>query len=167
MSKGLMLKAIFATAVLGLALVGPQVQGQEQIDVNASGACRGALPVFESNIRSRPTGVRNEGNQNVFVTCSLPATLYEPLTSVAVFVANSGASNVDVTCTMVNGRNPMFFETVYQTLTQTVGAADYEWFSYELGVDYPDGGDLPNFSCNLPPGTEINMVSKSNFPRSP
>jgi hypothetical protein len=81
-----------------------------------------------------------------------------------VLITNSGASNVEVTCTLVNGR---IFDTVYQTLTQTVGAAGNQWFSYDLRVDYPGGGNLPNFSCNLPPGTEINMVSKSNFPNSP
>lgn len=159
MSGNSMLKAILTVAVLAPAFLGAQAQAQ-QIDVNASGACKSALPAFDGNIRSRPTAVRNEGTANAFVSCSLPATHEDSLDLAAVFIANSNATAIDVTCTMVNGRNAMFFAPEFQTVTQNYAAGSGGFIVFDVSGADPVGGDLLNFSCNLPPGTEINMVTK-------
>jgi len=57
---------------------------------------------------------------------------------------------------MINGRAPA---PQYQTSTETIAAAGRGTIYFSLvDEDNPPGGDLPNFSCNVPPGTEINTA---------
>src|SRR5690606_26295860 len=93
---------VTALAAACFALAAPQANAETQ--VNASGACKSALPVLDGNIRSRPLGVRNEGTSHAFVSCSLPAEHGSRISLAGIFVTNSGSETVTVNCTMVNGR---------------------------------------------------------------
>jgi len=151
----------FSTAAMlavGLAFAaGAQPADAAEIQVNASGACKSALPVFDGNMRSRPLSVRNEGDANAFVSCSVPHEHGGDLYLAALLINNTGSTQAIVNCTFVNGRN--LFDPQYTPGSLTLPAGAGNWMVFFLEDAPPPGGDLANFSCNLPPGTEIGMVS--------
>ncbi|WP_457007542.1 hypothetical protein [Luteimonas sp. A537] len=126
--------------------------------VNAAGACNGALPSYEGELRKRPLGVQNEGTAPAFVTCSLPGDFYASanLMLVAAFT-NQNAAPVDVNCTFVDGMTPPFDAPAYYPQTITVaanGANIGEWLP-------PEGqafSSLANVSCSLPAGVALNVL---------
>lgn len=152
-----MSRVIAATTTLAvciaLAVAAPAAHAETQ--VNASGACKSALPVFDGNIRSRPLGVRNEGTANAFVSCSVPAEHGSSMDIAALYLTNSSDADLTVSCTFVNGRNS--FSPQYAPGNRYLLAGTSGWLVFFPDTS-PPGGDLANFSCNLPPGTEINMV---------
>lgn len=150
--------SIVAMLTMGLAFAaGAQPADAAEIHVNASGACKSALPVFDGNMRSRPLSVRNEGDANAFVSCSLPLELYDDLDLAALRITNTGDAETIVNCTFVNGRNT--FNPQYTPGSLTLAAGATNWLRFFLEDPAPPGGDLANFSCNLPPGTEIGILS--------
>lgn len=122
---------------------------------NASGFCQPALPVFEGNIRKRPTAIANEGTANAFVSCSmssLPEVAAANITLATLVIYNRGASAVDVTCSMVN-HYQAGGAVVPRTLS--VPAAGREFFEW-APADFEDAPlDFLNFNCNLPVGADV------------
>jgi hypothetical protein len=141
-------------AALALAAVAQPVHAETQ--VNATGACKSALPVFDGNIRSRPLGVRNEGTASAFVSCSLPAEHDSEVSVIGLYISNTSGASATVNCTLVNGRNT--FSPTYTPQSVVFPGNGSQWATFDPG-ETPQGGDLVNFSCSLPPGTEINMLA--------
>lgn len=151
----------FSTAAMlavGLAFAAAaQPADAAEIQVNASGACKSALPVFDGNIRSRPLSVRNEGSAGAFVSCSVPYKYGGDLSIAAVRITNTGSAEATVNCTFVNGRN--MSNPQYTPGSVTLAAGSTNWIAFYLDGPVASGGDLANFSCNLVPGTEIGIVA--------
>lgn len=141
-------------AALALTALAQPIHAADQL--NATGACKSALPVYDGNIRSRPLGVRNEGNSNAFVSCSMPSEHNSRLRSAALRMHNGNAVATSITCTFVNGR--FGFSPQSETKTIDLGAGVSGWLIFYTGATAPSGGDLANFSCNLKPGTEISFL---------
>ena len=59
---------------------------------NAVGACNGALPGFEGALRKRPLAIANEGASNAFVSCTLAT---DQVLSTGVTTAGVGIINRD------------------------------------------------------------------------
>ncbi|MEP6634529.1 MAG: hypothetical protein ABJA62_10000 [Luteimonas sp.] len=149
-------------AVSGLT-VGRDASAIERFDLsNATADCQSSLPVFDGNVRKRPTAVSNEGTKSAFVTCSVHN--YFNAESSNVFAAtftNNTAADVDVNCTMVNGLRyigaftPSFFpKTVHVLAGET---AEPQWTADDnQGNPFADRSF--NLSCNLPVGVEIGSV---------
>ncbi|WP_133000358.1 hypothetical protein [Luteimonas arsenica] len=154
MSRVITAATMLAVGIIALAAA-PAAHAETQ--VNATGACKSALPVFDGNIRSRPLGVRNEGTSNAFISCSVPSEHGTRLALVGLRVHNGNAVATSLSCTFVNGR----FNFAPQSETQTIElpANTSDWMIFYPGATAPDGGDLANFSCNLKPGTELSYIA--------
>lgn len=127
-----------------------------------SGFCQPALPTFDGNIRKRPTAIANEGTALAFVSCSAPKTFSDANgfsdneAQYQLIVYNKGSAAVDVTCSLVNS-----FQAGSTTFPKTlsVAAGGRTFFRWDATTD--NGGtewQFPNFSCGLPPGTEVGYI---------
>lgn len=122
---------------------------------NASGFCQPALPVFDGQIRKRPTAVANEGTTNAFVSCSMqtsPEDANHSISVVALVLYNRGTTDREVTCNLVHGFQAG--STLFPlTLTVPAGWRQFfEWTAGDVGVAEID---FANFNCNLPVGVDI------------
>ena len=95
-----------------------------------------------------------------FVSCALKSSDFtdSPNTYLGVVLSNTTMADVDVNCTLVSGT--VVDTPVYFTKTVTVPAGTTGQF---LTWASADNGDTPipntvNWSCQLPPGTQINNV---------
>lgn len=147
---------------IGLALAAGQAKA-EAVSSWASAAdnCQGALPSFEGAFRKRPLGINNEGTSLAFLSCSLRAPLSsEQLTDVLVLFTNRGSDSATINCTLVDGVATPFpsYPPVYLPKSAVVVAGGFTVMQWTMA----DNGDLPyvipNLSCSLPPGTEINVL---------
>lgn len=134
---------------------------QRQNAVNGSGACQGALPNYEGNLRKRPTAIANEGSTNAFVSCS---TQHDVLGNYAYFYGlvlnNNGTAHANVTCTLVAGVK-INENTPPILIPKSTAVLPGGWEHMSWGESDNGGELLPptgNWSCNLPPGTEIAYV---------
>jgi hypothetical protein len=125
---------------------------------NATGSCQGNLPASDTNIRKRPLAIKNEGGTASFVSCSV-TTPHNPesVDNAVVYLTNTNASPVDVSCTFVDGPAAALATFHPQTLTLDPGIftamlwepEDFQLTTFSIWA---------NFTCNLPPGVEINIV---------
>ncbi len=128
--------------------------------INAAGNCQPALPIFATNFRQRPLGIKNEGSSASFVTCSMPGDFFNAgNTFVGIGFVNTGAANYDVSCTFSDGITAPFGAPNYYPKTVTVpagSAAAVIWAPGEFSLT--TFTQNANFSCLLPPGGEINIL---------
>lgn len=156
-----------AAVVLALASVYAG-DTQAQVDAppnvtaaNASGLCQGSLPASADNLRSGPLAIANVGASDVFVSCSLPTGFQFQLNQFAsVVVTNRSAADVDVTCTFVDGSaveelSPSYYPQTVNVASGTVGQMFWAASDFDL-VNFTG---FANFSCSLPAGVELNLVS--------
>jgi hypothetical protein len=124
---------------------------------SASGFCQPALPAFDGLVRKRPTAVANEGTANAFVSCSMPSWptgegVDVNLGEVELVLANRGTQAAQLSCTLVNAFEPGGAAVVR---TATAAAGQRAFLTWTIG----DFGGAPleflNFSCLLPPRTEV------------
>lgn len=133
---------------------------------NAVDVCQAATPAMDAPLRKRPLGIHNEGEQTVFVSCSIRAPLGQidgggvDVTQIIVLATNRTETAQSVACTLVDGVAAPFpsFPAIYlpKTLELQPGAFGVgNWFDFETEAGRYR---LPNLSCALPPGTELNIV---------
>lgn len=129
---------------------------------NATAFCQGALPAFDTQIRKRPLGVNNEGDSSAFVSCSIPVG-HNPtaVENGLVALTNTSATAITVSCTLVDGMATGVSGQApgYYPKSVAVAAGDTNgivWTPGEYGL--PSFSPYQNFSCNLPPGVELNLV---------
>ncbi|MBC7989294.1 MAG: hypothetical protein H7Y19_06900 [Luteimonas sp.] len=124
----------------------------------ASGSCQGNLPASDTNLRNRPLAIKNEGSSAAFVSCAVP-TPYNPesVDAAVVFVTNTTAAAINVSCTYVDGG--LQPNVVFHPKTVAVPAnafAPIIWEPAEFSLT--TFSLYANFSCNVPPGVELNVV---------
>jgi hypothetical protein len=122
---------------------------------NATGFCQPALPVFEGNIRKRPTAIANEGTSNAFVSCSMQTNPDSPqyrVEQVVLVLYNRTGAAASVTCSMVNG-----FQAggPVHPQEQVVPGGDRQFYTWNAADIGETTLQFANFNCNLPPGLDI------------
>ena len=147
-------------ACLGAVLLAPAASAQ-QILQNGAGACKSALPVFDGNIRNRPTAISNEGTANAFVSCSMEDTINGESDIVGAWIHNNNADAREVTCTFVNGTPVEGAEYFPKTANFGPGAGSYILWTGAADNAGDNFGFLVNFSCSLPPGVELRLVTRN------
>jgi hypothetical protein len=137
----------------------PQVQaGQASSIATAVGSCQGNLPASDANLRKRPLAIRNEGLSNAFISCSTQSG-YRPVAVYAAILAvtNLNTVAVELSCTLVDGPLPVLASYYPRTVSVEPNIASViVWLPSDYGIPSFTGSE--NFSCNLPPGVEINIV---------
>lgn len=158
-------KCVLAMAAGGIAMaVLPAMAVQRSYNINATGACNGALPSFEGALRKRPTAIANEGTAPAFVSCSV---LSDSLNTegnqlVGIGFNNHGATEVTFSCTLVDGYASPWGSgggPSYYPMQITIGGHGSQavlWYAVDEGVAHFTTS--ANLSCNLPPGVEINVL---------
>ncbi len=129
-------------------------------DANAVNLCQGALPNFEGSLRKRPLGINNEGTITAFVSCSVDTDAFGAITGIEVILTNRNASATTVNCTLVDGVAPPFPTPapVYLPKSVSVPAGTFSVLVWNAADNGGNPYLLPNLSCALPVGTEINLV---------
>jgi hypothetical protein len=129
---------------------------------NGTGACQAALPSYEGNIRKRPLGLNNEGAAPAFVSCSMKADDFSDALNGynGLQLSNRGAAAANVNCTLVAGGTLPVATAAYFPKSFAIPAGSSIVAAWDPEVD---NGDAPfpntlNWSCNLPPGVDINLV---------
>ena len=150
---------LVAAAAAWAAFAPLRAEAQQVLAQNAAGACKSALPVFDGNLRNRPTAIANEGVSGAFVSCSMEDSLEGRSTFPAVLLYNARAGAITVSCTLVQGYAG---GARYYTKSRTYGAGSDGYISWsEVDNNFPYYAELINFSCNLPPGVEMWLVSRT------
>lgn len=163
--------AIVAATAVCLAALAPLANAVERLDTtNAAGVCQSALPRFDANFATRPSGIANIGTTSAFVTCSTTQNFLNSFSANAaselhVLLTNPTAAPLTVNCTMVEG-----------LLIYTEGSADPRPAQFPKSFVIPagetvegvwsaaeDNGGTPfmaslNLTCGLPAGAEIGTV---------
>lgn len=164
MSRTSSLRALFASlAVVGISAVALPAHAVFRIQAqNAAGVCQGALPVYDTSLRNRPSAVSNEGTTNAFVSCSMEGdnggSSAAPTMFGAVFRNNTDA-NQTVNCTFVDG-TPALAPLVLLPKSGEILAGELAQIVWD---PVADNGGTPftawnNLSCNLPAGVEIQIL---------
>lgn len=157
-------RALLATAASAAVLFAAPARANDWS--NAIDVCQGSLPQFDASLRKRPLAISNEGAQSSFISCSIRAPLGQiegggtDVSQIIVLLTNRAATAQSVSCTLVDGVSAPFpsFPAIYLPKTVEIqpGAfAVVNWFDFETEAGRYR---LPNLSCALPPGTEINLV---------
>ncbi len=148
-----------ATIFLGMGMsCGAQAALPKVFFQNAAGFCQPALPTFDGNIRKRPTGVANEGATNAFVSCSAPTSAESStgITSLNLALANRTTGDIIVTCSLVNS---FLVGGAVIPKTVTIPANNIQFVTWTTSdVGNPASMMWANFSCNLPPGTDVSYI---------
>ncbi len=121
---------------------------------NGAGACQGALPNYEGQIRKRPLAIQNEGSAGAFITCSPVSLQGNALhgTGHELILINNADATTTVNCTGVSG-------TTYMPKSVQVpgnGQASLSWLEAD-GVGATNL-DTMNMSCLIPPGIGIRTI---------
>lgn len=154
----LALVAAFGSVVAGDVKAGEPTWG------SATDNCQGALPSFEGKLRKRPLGINNEGTSPAFVSCGLRAPLSgEKIEAIYVLFTNRGSATATVNCTLVEGVALPFpgYPPVYLPKSVAIVAGEAAVMQWELADNGGSHYEIPNLSCGLPPGTEINVLQTS------
>lgn len=163
MSKGFIsssiLRSAIAVVVVGCALAMANADAAivRTHYVTATAACAGPIPSSDGALRRSPLGIRNQGSDNVFISCSVPADSAGDQTAGTVNVAfwNFGTADVTVNCTLTAGTRYAGYGSVAGSVTVSAGNSEtIVW----LDIDKKDIWGSYNFSCILPPNIEINTI---------
>ena len=131
----------------------------------ATSVCEAPLPVYDATLRKRPLGISNEGSTVIYISCSMPGDYVGNVETATVQINFTGLdSGGTVNCTLVGGSR---FGMVYRTgsIAVATGAnAQLVWDNVDKGTTW---GSY-NFSCNVPPGVEMNnlmVIQRDSFDR--
>jgi hypothetical protein len=145
--------ALLATLAVAALAAAPLTARAVTHTYSAVGICEAPLPVYDAQLRKRPTGIRNESGSPVFISCSIPAIYASSDRDLAMNIQSAGAA-ASVTCTLAAGNA----NTVsYRTATVDVGAGSYNYL-YFSDIFLPSTLGSYNFSCKLPAHYELNFI---------
>lgn len=149
---------IAALVVAAAAFMAPTDARAQEFQQNAAGACQGALPVYDTNLRNRPMGIINVGTTAAYVSCSMAAEFDVDHTIVGIQIWNTTGADADVACTIVTGRSA--FDHTFYPQTVTFGAGLNGFIIEFLDPTVDPATDMVNASCLLPPGVELSYVAR-------
>jgi hypothetical protein len=125
--------------------------------ISATAVCSGPLPVYDSNLKRRPLGILNQGTSNVFISCSVPSDFEGDQTDasniVEVHFTSFGAAG-SVSCTLNAGFRGSSGSVAASTSVSAGGSSYVAW----TGIDKVNSWGAYNFSCNIPPDMEMNLI---------
>lgn len=150
---------IAALVVAGAAFMAPTDAQTATFRINAAGSCQGALPVYATNLRFRPTALKNEGTSSSYISCSLGSLESAVHTNVRIFFGNASAAAADVSCTVVTG-NVQQGLTWYTIAPVTIAPGGVG----AVGQDFDELVDTAaqvNMSCLLPKGVELQYIRQT------
>ena len=128
-----------------------------RLTMNATGACQAALPQYDTTLRKRPTGMFNEGNASVFVTCSPMSLQNVPITvGHGITIYNTNAHDVVVNCTGVTSDAPA--PAFYMPKSSTFGQNEAHGIAWVASDGLNGSFTTFNISCLLPPGVGITTL---------
>lgn len=160
--------SILCTAVIaGLMAVSATAQAATvRSQFYASTAvCEAPLPIYDATLRKRPLGIANEGTSVIFISCSMPGDYVGNVESATVQINFTGLeSGGTVSCTLVGGSR---FGMVYRTGSVAVAMGANNQLAWD-DVDKGTTWGSYNFSCNVPPGVEMNnlmVIQRDSFDR--
>jgi hypothetical protein len=147
-------------ATLGMNQPAQAVTISKSMFIDPSTACQLSLPTFDTMVRPRATGYRNEGTAGTFVICGTAyfSAFSGTATSLQVqMTAFDGVAHANVSCTAVTRQSTGGAETFNTRIAASVPTTGTS-ISWEPG-------DLDNFSgfansvtCNIPAGVAITGV---------
>ncbi len=150
--------SIVALGIACAAIFVPTDAAAQQYIQNG-GMCESALPVFAGTLRTRPTAISNEGTGNAFVSCSMFDRLGNTHSIAGVWLLNRNGAAVNMSCTYVNG-NIVDGTTLFpKVVSYGPGAEGYILWNKDVDNGGANFNSQANFSCNLPPGTELRIVT--------
>lgn len=144
-----------AALVLAATCVAPAMA--QDFQSPAATACRGALPVYEGNLRARPLALQNEGSASAFVTCGQQTEPVRAYGRSAVRLVNNTDAPITISCTLIDGYEGGTTPR-YLTTTSTLAPRTSGWV-----IDTPAGGFSTAhiaYSCVLPPGAGVARISQ-------
>ncbi len=124
---------------------------------SAVAVCAGPIPSSDGNLRRNPLGIRNDGDVNVWISCSVPgdfvgdqvAGLLQP------YFHHFGTGNATINCTLVAGNRFNGYALVTGA-TNIAGGGD-AYVSWDP-VDKISAYGSYNFQCILPPDVELGLI---------
>jgi hypothetical protein len=150
--------SVSSLVVAALAMADAQADNVGRfLQANATSHCQTALPVFDGNVRKRPLAVQNEGDGDVFVTCSFTGQA-TTLAQVHVFLSNADTSQqIPVSCTAVTGHRRQANEYVTKATVVQGYLGQLVWGNedFEGTPSGIPGSGLFSVTCKLPPGIGI------------
>lgn len=128
-----------------------------EASVNAVGACKSALPIYESGMRQRPLAIANESaDKSSFINCSMPRQTNSYGTEwISAGIKNMRTEGpVTVSCTAVIGVEGGANDYVVRTLEVAPGAvATLKWTAPSARWQ-----SNTSFQCMLPPGAAVTEI---------
>lgn len=150
-----------APVALLLAATGAGAENSRIHSWSATSVCEAPLPVYDATLRKRPLGITNEGTATIHISCSLPGDHRANTDDAWVYVYfTSTGPAATASCTMAAGNR--YTGAFYETKSVAVGAGASTLIQFEDVNRGTAFGSL-NFSCNLPPGIELNMLLGYQF----
>lgn len=150
---------IAALVIAGAAFMAPSEAQTATFRINAAGSCQGALPVYATNLRFRPTALKNEGTSSSYVSCSLGSLESAVHTNVLIWFGNASAVTAEVGCTIVTGnvQQGLIWYTATPVTIAPGGAGSISQDFDEL----IDTAAQVNMSCLLPKGVELQYIRQT------
>jgi hypothetical protein len=162
--KAILLGLPWGLLVLGLCATSAMAgtaSGHLDMATQAPGVCRPALPAFETQVRSRPLAMQNEGTTTVFVTCAIPqfTSLSDDALGVGLNFTNTGSAEANVSCVgVIRALQPYTYVPQSTTVpAHTDPTVEYHGLVWNDTID-PFPGNYTMISCALPPGVGISKV---------
>lgn len=129
----------------------------------APAACQPALPLYATQIRTRPMAAQNEGTKDAFVTCGMRGVLNNVryIQQAGVMLRNNSARSISVRCTLVDAgvdlNTPTYYTRTVQLAANSAGT-QIVWTAalHNSGLSFR----YPAVSCLLPPGAGISGVTR-------
>ena len=153
------------TAFLLLALATSPAFATDALQMengNAMNNCRGALPVHESSLRSRPLALVNESDTAAFVNCAFRApTNSSGQEAFGAVLHNYGDAAVSVNCVGVIGVDDGAATYIPRTLS--IGAGQRKLLNFDYVTDNESKRFQTNtgLQCLLPANVGINETPQT------
>lgn len=143
-----------------LATGSARAESQRIHYVAATAVCASPLPQYDATLRKRPLGITNEGTTPIFISCSVPTDFYGDNTGTVNLVFTSFGAGATVNCTLVAGSRLGGTGSIAgSAVVAASGTSELIWNNVNKGSPY----GAYNFSCNLPPGIELNTIRIVQF----
>lgn len=149
----------FALLAAGVCVLPTRAAEKLMTDfATAASLCQAATSAHEGRLRTRPTGVLNEGRGDAFVTCAWQTE--DPPVRLHVYANAFDGADVAIDCTLVSGEGTFVQRMSTRSIVLPGHGAPQEitWVPQDLGqpagvTEFPSA--FLGMSCRLPPGAKL------------